>query len=193
MSYSKVCSDVDHLEMTFAWWWSTALTVRVIEIRGNHIVQQVTYGTLAVPTEIQLSEDQLHVVTNDIQMVGEPSASIWVLCIDPDKVDEKTRQPANEYYFEQGNKHKEYNATATVRLRLRCCCCRCLVIVFLREDNVIVVVVVLVSFVVVVSSSFWSHSLLLFHSSLLSLHRCYLIRRCCLFAVLVSFVVVVSS
>ena len=89
--------------------------MRVIGIRDNHVLQEVSYGTRAVPTEIQLSEDQLHIVTNDVPMVGEPSVSVWMLCIDPDKVDGKARQEAEEYYFEQGNKHKEYAATATVR------------------------------------------------------------------------------
>ena len=86
----------------------------MIGVRDNHVLQQVTYGTQALPTEIQLSEDQLNLVTNDVPIVGEPSVAIWVLCIDPVKVDGDSRQDAKEYSFEQGTKHKEYTAVATV-------------------------------------------------------------------------------
>ena len=60
----------------------------MIGVRDNHVLQQVTYGTRALPTEIQLSEDQLNLVTNDVPVVGEPSVAIWVLCMDPLKVRE---------------------------------------------------------------------------------------------------------
>ena len=60
----------------------------MIGVRDNHVLQQVTYRTRALPTEIQLSDDQLNLVTNDVPVVGELSVAIWVLCVDPFKVRE---------------------------------------------------------------------------------------------------------